>query len=361
MSAPAAERVELPVQGMTCAACARSVEHTLSATPGVAAAYVNLATNTATVEYDPAQAGVTDFVNAIEDIGYQVPAQKSGAELETEIRRRELAALQRRFLVSAVFSAPLLVLAMSHGRIHVPYLNWIQLALAIPVIFYAGAPFYRGAWTALRHTSANMNTLVSLGTGAAFLYSLASTVAGHAHSAVYYEAAAVIITLILLGRILEARARGHASDAIRRLMDLQAKTARVVRGGAELDVSLEDVLIGDTVVVRPGEKIPVDGDVLDGESAVDESMLTGESMPVEKKAGSPVFGGTINRSGSIRFEARKVGRGTMLQQMVELVKQAQGSRAPVARLADVVSGYFTVAVLAIATVTLLVWLALGSG
>jgi Cu+-exporting ATPase len=234
-------------------------------------------------------------------------------------------------------------------------LSWIQLALTAPVVFYAGAPFYKGAWTALRHRSANMNTLIALGTGAAFLYSLAVTLSG-GHQ-VYYEAAAVIVTLILLGRVLEARARGKASEAIRHLRELQPKTARVLRDGAERDIPIEQVLVGDLVVVRPGEKIPVDGAVREGASPVDESMLTGESMPVDKKPGDGVYGGTINRSGSLRFEARKVGRATVLQQMIELVRQAQGSRAPVARLADVVSGYFTVGVLAIATVTFLVWIA----
>lgn len=360
MTSPPVERIDIPVQGMTCAACARAIEHTLAATPGVSAAYVNLATNTATVEFDSAQAGITDFVRAIEDIGYQVPAEDPGVDIEAETRRRELAALKRRLAVAASFSAPLVILGMSHGWLHLPYGNWIQLALAIPVVLYAGGPFYRAAWSALRHRSANMNTLVSLGTGSAFIYSAAVTAGGNAHAPVYFEAAAVIITLILVGRLLEARARGQASEAIRRLMDLQAKVAHVLRNGVELDVPIEQVLIGDTVIVRPGEKIPVDGDVIDGESAVDESMLTGESMPVEKKAGSPAFGGTVNLSGSIAFEARRVGRGTMLQQMVDLVKQAQGSRAPVARLADVVSAYFTVAVLAVAAVTFVAWFAMMS-
>ena len=242
------------------------------------------------------------------------------------------------------------------GLMHLAAMSWLQLALTVPVIFYAGAPFYKGAWTALRHRSANMNTLIALGTGAAFLYSLTVTVRG-GHE-VYYEAAAVIVTLILLGRVLEARARGKASEAIRHLRELQPKTARVVRDGAEQDIPIEQVRVGDLVVVRPGEKIPVDGAVREGDSAVDESMLTGESMPVDKKSGDAVYGGTINRSGSLRFEARQVGRATALQQMIELVRQAQGSRAPVARLADVVSGYFTMGVLAIATLTFVVWLAL---
>lgn len=351
MSVAAEERVDLPVEGMTCAACARAIERQLSSTPGVSSAHVNFATNTATVEFDPHQTQVPALVGAIEEIGYHVPPRGKEADPEAEYR-----ALRRRFLIAAIFSGPVLVLGMSHGLLHVPAMNWIQLALTLPVVLYAGAPFYIGAWTALRHRSANMNTLIALGTGAAFLYSLAVTIAAGPHAPVYFEAAAVILTLILLGRMLEARARRRASDAIRGLIGLQPKSARVLRGGAEIDLKIEDVSVGDVVIVRPGERIPVDGVVVDGESALDESMLTGESMPVDKRGGDPVYGGTVNRSGSIRFRASRVGSGTMLQQMVELVKQAQGSRAPVARLADVVSGYFTIGVLAAALVTFVVWL-----
>jgi len=349
MSAASAERVDLPVSGMSCAACARSIENQLAATPGVAAAHVNFATSTATVEFDPRRAAVRNLVDAIEELGYGVPRAAEDTQAQ------EYAALRRRLWMAAAFAAPAVVLGMIPGFMSWAAMPWIQLALTAPVVFYAGAPFYLGAWTALRHRSANMNTLIALGTGAAFLYSLAVTLRG-GHE-VYYEAAAVIITLILLGRVLEARARGRASDAIGRLRELQPKTARIERGGAELDVPIEQVRVGDIVVVRPGEKIPVDGAVLAGESAVDESMLTGESMPADKRPGDAVYGGTINRSGSLRFEARKVGGATTLQQMIELVRQAQGSRAPVARLADVVSGYFTVGVLATATITFLVWLA----
>jgi Cu+-exporting ATPase len=355
MSAETAERVNLPVTGMSCAACARSIENQLTGTPGVATAHVNFATSTATVEFDPARAAVSDLVGAIEDLGYGVPQPEAGVDVEEQSRQKEYSALQRRLLLAAGFSVPVVVLGMWPGLMQLRAMSWIQLALAAPVVCFAGAPFYKDAWSALRHGSANMNTLISLGTGAAFLYSLLVTVEG-GHQ-VYYEAAAVIVTLILLGRLLEARARGRASEAIRHLRELQPKTARVVRDGAERDIPIEQVRIGDIVVARPGEKIPVDGAVREGDSAVDESMLTGESMPVDKKPGDAVYGGTINRSGSLRLEARKVGRATALQQMIELVRQAQGSRAPVARLADVVSGYFTVAVLAVAAVTFLVWLA----
>jgi P-type Cu+ transporter len=340
-TAPECERVDLPLSGMTCAACARAIERTLASTRGVERAHVNFATGTATVEFDPEHARVGDFVEAIEDLGYGVP--------ETELAPdAEALAYRTRLMVAVLFAIPVMVLGMMHRAV------WLQLALTLPVVFYSGAPFYEAAWSGLRHRSANMNTLIALGTGAAFLYSLFETLRG-GHE-VYYEAAAVIIALILLGRTLEARARGKASEAIRRLMDLQPPTARVIRGGAEVEVPVAEVRVGDLLVVRPGERIPVDGTVTDGASAVDESMLTGESLPVDKASGASAFAGTINLSGAFRLEARKVGRGTVLRQLIEMVKQAQGSRAPVARLADVVSAWFTLGVLAAATVTLVAWL-----
>lgn len=326
---------------MTCAACARTIERKLSKTPGVERALVNLATNTATVEYAPGQAKIGDFIGAIEGLGYGVPQTAPPPDTEG-------AAYRRRFWIAAAFTAPVMVLGMMDRA------AWLQLALSLPVLFFAGWPFYRAAWTALLHRSANMNTLIALGTGAAFSYSLYETLRGGME--VYYEAAAAIITLVLLGRVLEARARGKATEAIRRLMDLQPPTARVLRDGVETEIAVERVQPGDTVVVRPGERIPVDGVVLSGDSAIDESMLTGESLPVDKTAGAPVFAGTINRSGAVQYRVTKVGRGTVLQRMIDLVKQAQGSRAPVARLADVVSGWFTVGVLAAALATFGTWL-----
>ncbi|HLY20581.1 MAG TPA: heavy metal translocating P-type ATPase [Bryobacteraceae bacterium] len=349
MNSATAERVDLPVSGMSCAACARSIENQLAATAGVTRAHVNFATSTATVEFDPARAAMRNLVDAIEELGYGVP------QAAEDMQEREYAALKRRMWLAAAFAVPVVVLGMTPGLMRMAAMSWIQLALTVPVVFYAAAPFYSGAWTALRHRSANMNTLIALGTGAAFLYSLVVTVRG-GHE-VYYEAAAVIVALILAGRVLEARARGRASEAIRRLREMQPKMARVVREGVEQDLAIEHVLVGDLVLVRPGEKIPVDGAVREGESAVDESMLTGEAMPIDKGPGDAVYGGTLNRSGSLRFEARKVGGATALRQMIELVRQAQGSRAPVARLADTVSGYFTVGVLAAATLTAVVWLA----
>jgi len=341
MSVAAPDRVDLPVSGMTCAACARAIERTLTNTPGVERAHVNFATATATVEYDAERARVGDLIGAIEDLGYGVPETEPAVDSEA-------ARYRLRLIVALVLATPVLALGMTQRA------DWVQLVLTLPIVFYAGAPFYAGAWSALRHRSANMNTLIALGTGAAFLYSIYATVSGGRE--VYFEATAAIIALILVGRTLEARARGKASEAIRRLMDLQPATARMVRDGAEVEVPLAEVHPGDLIVVRPGERIPVDGAVLEGESAVDESMLTGESIPVEKRCGAPVFAGTMNRSGAFRFEAQKVGRGTVLRQIIEMVKQAQGSRAPVARLADVVSGWFTLGVLAAATLTFLAWL-----
>jgi Cu+-exporting ATPase len=335
------ERVDLPLSGMTCAACARSIERTLAGTPGVERAHVNFATATATVEFRPDRTKVGDLIGAIEDLGYGVPETESPPDTEGLQYRRRL-------IVSLLLAGPVMALGMMHRAI------WVQLALTLPVVFYCGAPFYVSAWSALRHRAANMNTLIALGTGAAFLYSLYETLRG-GHE-VYYEAAAAIIALILLGRTLEARARGKASAAIRRLMDLQPPTARVVRDGAETEVPLAEVRRGDVAVVRPGERIPVDGTVLEGASAVDESMLTGESLPVDKGPAATVFAGTMNLYGAFRLEATKVGRSTVLRQMVEMVKQAQGSRAPVARLADVVSGWFTLGVLLAAAATFGAWL-----
>ncbi|MCA1565679.1 MAG: heavy metal translocating P-type ATPase [Acidobacteria bacterium] len=364
---------------MTCNACARRIERRLTNAGGVRSANVNFATARATVEYDPRATAPSRLIGTVEEIGYGASdaAEAGAAEREQEAAREEQTQLRRRFLVAAVLSAPVLLVAMSHGRIEMFNVSWInpaQLVLTLPVISYSGWPFYQGAWVALKHRAADMNTLIATGTGAAFIYSLVVTVAPQLvvadHSAtmpgmsggvmtvapVYFEAASVIIALILLGRLLEARARGKTSDAIKRLMGLQPRTARVVReGGREVDVPIEEVGVGDVLVVRPGERIPVDGVVTEGASAVNESMLTGESMPIEKTAGAEVIGATINGTGSFKFRATKIGSETVLQQIVRMVEQAQGQRAPIARLADVVSGYFTPIVICIAIAAFVVW------
>ena len=374
------ESVSLPLTGMTCAACAANIDRTLKKLPGVARTGVNYATNRATLTFDPAVLTVPAIVEAIRDTGYDVVeasnqglgARDSGLggaeDAEEAAHAAETARLRRRLIVAIVCGLPVVVLGMAH--LQFPGVNWIQLALSAPVILYAGWPFYRGAWKSLRHATADMNTLVAVGTGAAFLYSLASTaapalvsadphvLAGHAHAPVYYETAVVIIALVLVGKRLEARARGRSSEAIKRLIGLQPRIARIVRDGIELEVPTRDVIAGDIVIVRPGERIPVDGEVVDGASTVDESMLTGESLPVEKLPGSTVFGATMNATGAFRFTATRVGADTALQQIVRLVRDAQSRRAPIARMADVISGWFTPAVIAIAAITFIAWFAL---
>ncbi|HWE50713.1 MAG TPA: heavy metal translocating P-type ATPase [Bryobacteraceae bacterium] len=334
-----AAEVELPIGGMTCAACARTVERQLAGTEGVESASVNFATHVASVRYNDAVTNVGNLVSAVEAVGYEVPQDPED--------QKEAIRLRKRLIAGAIFAMPVFILGMLEKY------AWVQFALTLPVLFYAGQGFFRDAWTGLRHRSANMNTLIALGTGAAFLYSI---YAAALRQPVYFEAAAVIIVLVLLGRMLEARATGKTSEAIRRLMNLQPSTARVVRDGVEQEVPLGEVQLRDLIVVRPGERVPVDGVVRDGVSEIDESMLTGESLPVPKETGAEVFGGTVNGTGAFRFEARRIGRATALARIIELIKKAQGSKAPVARIADVVSGYFTVAVLAIALVTFGVWL-----
>ena len=445
------ERVDLPITGMTCAACANRIEKQLNTQPGVQKASVNFATAKATVNYDPQTTGVGNLIQTVKDVGYDTTAPSrvefvvddsarpsgSSVQLENHLSKlpgvcavnfnlatmdvaveyladatdakkiraaiedfgyrvrevsgttqssedslaaahaAEYADLKRKFWVAAILSLPVLVIAMSHGRIeflNFPGVNWLQLALTVPVVFYSGWQFYRGAWAAFRHRAADMNTLIAVGTGTAFIYSVLATVfpsffmaathgsmpgmnemPEHLAVPVYFEAASVIIALILLGRMLESRAKGQTGEAIRKLIGMQAKTARVVRDGKEIEIETEEVVPGDIVIVRPGEKIPVDGRVTEGSSAVDESMLTGESIPVEKRAGDEVFGATINKTGAFRFEATKVGKDTALQQIVKLVQDAQGSKPPIAKLADTISGIFTPVVISIAIATFVVW------
>ncbi len=373
---------------MSCAACAATIEKGLAGAAGVHRASVNFAAQRATVEFDPAVTSVATLGGVVRSLGYRViapaetapddathgrPKSPAVGEIENAMqveRDAEYRRLRRRFAIAAALSLPVLIIAMSHGRIaflNQPWMNWVQLALTTPVVLGCGWGFFRGAWHALRRRFADMNTLIAVGTGAAYGYSVVATIRpsffaaahtanGHATGApVYFEAAAVIIALILFGRMLEARARDRTGDAIRRLLALQPRTARVLRDGRECDVPIGEVVAGDCVLVRPGERIAVDGVVESGGSAVDESMLTGESMPVDKSPGDEVFGGTLNTSGAIRFRATKVGAETALQQIVRLVREAQGRKAPIARLADVVAGVFTPIVIGIAIVTFVIW------
>ncbi len=367
-------RVTIPVKGMTCAACVAAVERALKEVGGVLSATVNFATEKATVDYVPAQAGMREFKAAIEGAGYEVVEAVQGEDVvEREQQERETAyrELRTKVVIGAVLAAAIMLLMqwnhVAGAAFAMPQqLNHLlQLVLAAPVQFWIGRHFYTGAIAAARHRTTNMNTLIALGTSSAFLYSIVATffpavfeIKGYSAS-VYYDTSATIIVLILLGRLFEARAKGRTSEAIKKLIGLQAKTARIVRGGVEADVPIEDVVVDDILVVRPGEKVPVDGVITDGHSSVDESMVTGESLPIEKSAGDSVIGGTINKTGSFHFRAEKIGRETMLAHIIEMVQSAQGSKPPIARLADVIASYFVPAVIGIAVLTFIVWYLFG--
>ena len=363
--------ITLNIGRMTCTSCVVHVENALKEVEGVLSANVNLATEQATVEYIPGLATLPDMKAIVDDAGYiveGVAGDDSSNDGERLARTKEIKTLRQKVLIAAGIGA---VIFMGSFREWFPWMpsflqNWYVLwALATPVQFWAGWQFYQGAWGALKHKTTNMNTLIAVGTSTAYFYSAAATIfpdffrVEQAEAKVYFDTAAIIIALILLGRFLEARAKGRTSEAIRKLMGLQPKTARLVRDDQEVDVPIEDVVPGDVIVVRPGESIPVDGIVTEGTSAVDESMLTGESIPVEKMADSPVFGATINKTGSFRFRATKVGTDTALAQIIKLVQEAQGSKAPIQRLADQVASYFVPIVMGIATVTFGVWLFAG--
>jgi P-type Cu+ transporter len=386
------DQVNFPVTGMTCASCVNRVEKALKKVPGVLDANVNLATEQATVSYVPSAAGWSDLKVAVERAGYGVIETNEAdagtmEDAEAAARARETADKRRKLIVGIVLGLPLFLLSMArdfgliqpwltsfwaaneelmgHGGAiieHYPasadLLNWLFLALATPVQFYSGWDFYVHAWKALKARTANMDTLIALGSSAAYFYSVALMVFGIAGH-VYFETAALIITLILVGKYLEARAKSQTSTAIRALMGLQARTARVLRSGEEQDVPVADVRKGDIVIVRPGEKVPVDGVVISGRSSVDESMVTGESIPVEKGEGDQVIGATVNTTGSFQFRATRVGKETALAQIIRLVQQAQGSRAPVQRLVDQVAAVFVPIVIAIALLTFLGWYFIG--
>jgi Cu+-exporting ATPase len=373
----------IPIEGMSCASCVAKIEHGLSAVPGVSRAAVNLATEQATVEYQP---GVTDpaaIQETIRSLGYTpvmpesvlpptlaLPLQGGGGGMAERQERKEAAyrQLRRRFWFAAALSVPVMLLGMSE-HLGLPISQaasfWLQLLLTTPVQFWAGWQFYRGAWAVARHGTTDMNTLIALGTSAAYGYSVPATVApgiftaGGATPQVYFDSSAAIITLILLGRVLEARAKGRTSEALTRLIGLQAKQARVIRDGRERDIPVEEVKVGDLVIVRPGEKVPVDGVILEGTSSLDESMLTGESVPVDKGPGDRVIGATLNKTGYFRFRATQVGADTALARIVRLVEEAQGSKPPIARLADEVAAVFVPIVIGVALLTFGLWLAFG--
>lgn len=357
------EKRDFAITGMTCAACSARIEKVLNKMEGVSSAGVNLAIEKATVEYNPAQTSPKEIVQRIEKIGYG--AIIDDAKEAGDYRQKEIQKQTTKLIVSAVLSFPLLWAMVSHfsftSFIYLPdfVMNpFVQMALATPVQFLIGWQFYMGAYKALRNKSANMDVLVVLGTSAAYFYSVYQAIIyqnSHHSAQLYFETSAVLITLIILGKLFEAKAKGRSSEAIKKLMNLQAKTAVVIKDGKEIEVLLEDVIKDDILVVKPGEKIPVDGMVLEGNSAVDESMLTGESIPVDKIIGDEVIGSTVNKNGFLKVRAAKIGRETALAQIIKVVEEAQGSKAPIQRLADKISGIFVPVVVGIALVTFLIW------
>ncbi len=350
-----------PVGGMTCASCVGRVERALSSVPGVVSVSVNLASEKATVEY-LAGTELGSLKRAVAEAGYELGAEAKTLEDVTVTAQREIRNLKTKVIFAAVLGFSILALGFGAPFAGKSYLLW---ALATPVQFWAGWQFYRGAWGALRHRTADMNTLIAVGTSAAYFYSLVAVLFPGFFAArgltphVYFDTAAIIIALILLGRFLEARARGRTSAAIKKLIGMQPKVALVIRNGREAEIPIDDVQVGDLVIVRPGERVPVDGVIRQGYSSIDESMITGESIPVEKKVGDEVIGATINKTGSFQFEATKVGRDTTLAQIIRMVEEAQGSKAPIQRLADVIASYFVPVVIGIAVATFIIWYSLG--
>ncbi|RBP95686.1 Cu+-exporting ATPase [Cytobacillus firmus] len=360
------EKAEFELLGMTCAACSGRIEKGLNKLPGVKQAVVNLALETGTVEYNPEQISIQDMIMKVENLGYQAKVKMDKDQDIAGYREKEIEKQKGKFIFSLILSIPLFWSMVGHFEftsfIYVPdmFMNpWVQLALAAPVQFFIGKQFYVGAYKALKNKSANMDVLVALGTSAAFFYSLYQSILSIGSSAhmveLYYETSAILITLIILGKLFEARAKGRSSEAIKKLMGLQAKTATVLREGEEIEIPLEEVITGEIIFVKPGEKIPVDGEIIEGQSALDESMLTGESVPVDKTAGDTVIGSTINKNGFLKIKATKVGKDTALSQIIKVVEEAQGSKAPIQRMADRISGIFVPIVVAIAVVTFLVW------
>jgi Cu+-exporting ATPase len=363
----------LKLRGMSCASCASSIEQAIRSVPGVMECSVNFGAEQASIVYDPQRTDLEEIQNAVSDAGYSSSLQEQEMlagedDAEKAARLAEQRDLTRKVWVGGIISTTLFIGGLpAMTGLHLPFIPawlhnfWLQAVLTAPVQFWCGGQFFVNGWKAFKRHNATMDTLIALGTAAAYFYSLFVTlfpgflIVQGLTPAVYYEVAAIVITLILLGRLFENRAKGQTSEAIRKLMGLQARTARIVRNGKEQEVLINEVLPGDIVAVRPGEKIPVDGEIINGSSTIDESMVTGESVPVKKQADDEVIGATINKTGSFQFRATRVGKDTFLAQIVKLVQEAQGSKAPIQRLADQVTGWFVPVVIAIALLTFLIW------
>ncbi|MDM8564629.1 heavy metal translocating P-type ATPase [Candidatus Halobeggiatoa sp. HSG11] len=350
-------KTELAITGMMCANCVNTVERTLTKkTPGIVTANVNYATETATIEYLPNQTNTNNICNAIKKAGYGVAINNI-----EESKASEIIEQTRKFWLGIAFTLPLFLLSMGRDFnllgdwSHAIYINWIMLLLAAPVQFYVGWDYYIGSWKSLKNGAANMDVLIAMGSSVAFFYSIAVLLNSNLGEHVYFETAAMIITLIKLGKLLEIKAKSKTGSAIKKLIGLQSKTAKVIRDGVESDITIESVMVNDIVIVRPGEKIPVDGKVIEGSSTVDESMLTGESLPIQKQTGDSVIGATLNKQGLLKIVATKVGAETALAQIIRLVQQAQGSKAPIQHLADKVASIFVPVIIGIAIITLLIW------
>ncbi|MBU0615030.1 MAG: heavy metal translocating P-type ATPase [Nanoarchaeota archaeon] len=352
------KKIDLSISGMHCQSCVTVIERGLSKLDGVKDAVVNLTTEKATVNFDESKLDETRIINNIKKKGYEASlSTKSSADTESKKRKAEVDHMKRLFYTGLFFAVPALTISMVLSmwlKIKIPYEGYILWALATPVQFYVGAQFYRGMWAALMNKSANMDTLVAVGTSAAYFYSVYVVLFTNGMGQ-YFEASAVLITLVILGKLLESVAKGKTSEAIRKLMHLSPKIATVIRNGKEQKIPVDDVKVGDIVIVKPGEKIPVDGTIFEGYSSVDESMITGESIPIEKKKGNKAIGATINKNGTFTFKAEKIGKDTTLSQIIKLIEDAQGKKAPIQRFADVVSAYFVPIVILIAISTFITW------
>ncbi|MBR8830522.1 MAG: putative copper-transporting ATPase PacS [Chroococcopsis gigantea SAG 12.99] len=364
------ERLDLKIKGMSCASCANSIERTVTSVAGVVNCFVNFAAEQATVNYEPRETNSEIIIDTINNSGYSayyLPKLPDEQAREKKNQKKEARKLLNKIITGSIFSMALIIGTLEHIGVKIsPNLSilsnpWVQFLLATPVQFWVGLDFHRAAWSAFRHRAADMNTLIFLGTNVAYFFSLWATVNPQffvnqgLRPDVYYEAASVIITLTLLGRYLENRAKGQTSEAIEKLMGLAPKTAKVIRNGREVDIPVLEVIVGDTVIVRPGEKIPVDGEIITGTSTIDESMITGESFPVEKQIGDEVIGATINKTGSFQLTATRVGKDSALAQIINLVQLAQGSKAPIQKIADRVTGWFVPSVITLAIATFIIW------